>query len=65
MGSSKKRVITNHLSRLSERGRGRFEVLGLAADRDLIRSLVRRFAGDRPTDRIARPVRTDLQSILR
>lgn len=65
MGSSQKRAITNYLSRLSERGLARFEVLGLAADRDLIRSLVRRFAGDRPTDRIARPFRTDLQSLLR
>ncbi len=65
MSSSQKRAITNHRCRLSERGLARFEVLGLAADRVLIRSLARRLAEDRPTDRIARTVRTNLQSLLR
>ncbi len=48
MGSSQKRAIQNYRSRLSERGLARFEVLGLDADRDLIRSLARRLAEDGP-----------------
>lgn len=48
MGQSQKRAIKNYRSRLSERGMARFEVLGLAADRDLIRSLARRLAEDGP-----------------
>ena len=48
MGSSQKRAIKNYRSRLSERGLARFEVLGLAPDRDLIRSLARRLAEDGP-----------------
>jgi hypothetical protein len=46
MSSSQKRAIQNYRSRLSERGLARFEVLGRAADRDLIRSLARRLAED-------------------
>ena len=48
MGSSQKRAIQNYRSRLAERGLTRFEVLGLDADRDLIRSLARRLAEDGP-----------------
>ncbi len=48
MEQSQKRAIQNYRSRLSERGMARFEVLGLAADRDLIRSLARRLAEDGP-----------------
>jgi hypothetical protein len=48
VGSSQKRAIKNYRSRLSERGLARFEVLGLPADRDLIRSLARRLAEDGP-----------------
>lgn len=48
MGSSQKRAIRNYRSRLAERGLARFEVLGLDADRDLIRSLARRLAEDGP-----------------
>ncbi len=48
MDSSQKRAIRNYGSRLSERGLARFEVLGLPADRDLIRSLARRLAEDGP-----------------
>ncbi len=48
MGQSQKRAIKNYRSRLSERGMARFEVLGLVADRDLIRSLARRLAEDGP-----------------
>jgi hypothetical protein len=48
MSSSQKRAIKNYRSRLSERGLARFEVLGLDADRDLIRSLARRLAEKGP-----------------
>lgn len=48
MGNSQKRAIQNYRSRLSDRGLARFEVLGRAADRDLIRSLARRLAEDGP-----------------
>ena len=43
-----KRVLKNYRKRLSQRGMARFEVLGLDADRELIRSLARRLAGDGP-----------------
>ena len=42
MSSSQRRAIQNYRTRLSERGLARFEVLGLDADRDLIRTLARR-----------------------
>jgi hypothetical protein len=41
---SQKRALKNYRKRLRERGVGRFEVLGLDADRELIRSLARRLA---------------------
>ena len=48
MSSSQKRALRNYRSRLAERGLARFEVLGLDADRDLIRSLARRLAEEGP-----------------
>ena len=48
MNISQKRAIQNYRSRLSERGLARFEVLGLDADREFIRSLARRLAEDGP-----------------
>ena len=48
MGNSQKRAILSYRSRLSARGLARFEVLGRATDRDLIRSLARRMAEDGP-----------------
>ena len=45
-GSSQKRALQNYRDRLSRRGMARFEVVGLDADRDLIRSLARRLAED-------------------
>jgi hypothetical protein len=39
-----KRALKNYRSRLNERGMARYEVLGLNADRDLIRSLAKRLA---------------------
>ncbi|MGE3145371.1 MAG: hypothetical protein AB7K35_07270 [Pseudorhodoplanes sp.] len=47
-GKSQKRAIKNYRRRLIERRMARFEVLGRDADRDLIRSLARRLAGDGP-----------------
>ena len=44
--NSQKRAIRNYRSRLGERGLARFEVLGRASDRNLIRSLARRLAED-------------------
>src|SRR5260370_23458291 len=40
--TSQKRALKNYRNRLGERGMARFEVLGLDADRELIRSLARR-----------------------
>jgi len=46
--ASQKRAIRNYQERLNKRGMARFEVLGLAADRELIRSLAKRLADDSP-----------------
>ena len=43
-----KRALNNYRKRLHQRGLARFEVLGLDGDRDLIRSLAKRLAGDGP-----------------
>ena len=48
MNTSQKRAIKNYRRRLSQRGMARFEVLGLDADRDLIRSFARRLAEGGP-----------------
>ncbi len=48
MSSPQKRAIKNYRARLSDRGMARFEVLGLDADRELIRSLARRLAETGP-----------------
>jgi hypothetical protein len=42
--TAQKRALRNYRSRLSNRGIARFEVLGLEADRELIRALARRLA---------------------
>ena len=44
MGDSQKRALRNYRSRLDARGLARFEVLGRAGDRSLLRSLARRLA---------------------
>ena len=44
--TAQKRALRNYRSRLAERGMARFEVMGLDADRDLIRSLAKRLAED-------------------
>jgi hypothetical protein len=46
--AAQKRALRNYRSRLVKRGMARFEVLGLDADRDLIRSLAKRLAEDGP-----------------
>ena len=46
--TSQKRAIDNHRKRLKQRGMARFEVLGLDADRELIRSLAKRLADNGP-----------------
>ncbi len=46
--ASQRRALKNYRKRLSARGMARFEVLGLDADRELIRSLARRLAEDGP-----------------
>ena len=43
-----KRAIKRYRKRLNERGIARFEVLGLNADRELIRNLARSLAGNDP-----------------
>jgi hypothetical protein len=61
--TAQKRAIRNYRSRLSKRGMARFEVLGLDADRDLIRSLARRLAeGDPDAARIRAAVRQTVTS---
>ena len=46
--TAQKRALKFYRKRLAERGMGRFEVLGLNADRELIRSLARRLAEKGP-----------------
>ena len=43
-----KRALIRYRKRLNQRGMARFEVLGLDADRQLIRSLAKRLASDAP-----------------
>jgi hypothetical protein len=51
--TAQKRAIRTYRKRLAQRGMARFEVLGLDADRDLIRTLARRLAEEGPdADRI-------------
>jgi hypothetical protein len=53
--TAQKRALRNYRSRLTKRGLARFEVLGLDADRDLIRSVARRLAEDGPDSSRHRP----------
>jgi hypothetical protein len=46
--TAQKRALRNYRTRLVKRGMARFEVLGLDADRELIRSLAKRLAADDP-----------------
>jgi len=49
--TSQKRALKSYRRRLRQRGMARFEVLGLDADRELIRSLARRLAENDPDAR--------------
>lgn len=55
---SQKRAIKNYRLRLQKRGVARFEVLGLNADRELIRSLAKRLTQD---DSEARRIRSEVK----
>jgi hypothetical protein len=46
--TAQKRLLRNYRGRPVKRGMARFEVLGLDADRDLVRSLAKRLAEDGP-----------------
>ena len=46
--TAQRRALHNYRKRLKQRGMARFEVLGLDADRDLIRALARRLADNGP-----------------
>jgi hypothetical protein len=46
--AAQRRALEKYRSRLSERGMARFEVMGLDADRELIRMLARRLAEEGP-----------------
>lgn len=46
--TSQTRALKNYRKRLSQRGMARFEVLALAADRELIRSMARKLADNSP-----------------
>lgn len=59
--TSQKRALRTYRDRLSQRGMARFEVLGLGGDRELIRSMARRLAGDDPD---AAKIRTTLTTAL-
>lgn len=41
-------ALKNYRKRLTKRGMARFEVLGLASDRELVRTLAKRLAEDTP-----------------
>lgn len=59
MGSTAQvRALKNYRKRLSRRGMARFEVLGLAADRELVRAVARRLAENSPE---AEEIRATLQ----
>ena len=63
MVTPQKRALTNYRRRLGERGIARFEVLGLEADRALIRSLAKRMAErDTEAGRLRRAVSQALGS---
>jgi hypothetical protein len=49
-----KRALKNYRKRLTQRGLARFEVLGLDADRELVRSFARRLADNGPESALLR-----------
>ena len=59
--SPQKQALNQYRSRLEQRGIARFEVLGRSGDRQLIRSLAKRLAGDEAE---ASSVRTTISMIV-
>lgn len=59
--TAQKKALRNYRNRLVKRGMARFEVLGLDADRDLIRSLAKRLAED---DAEAARIRTTVSQTI-
>ena len=62
MSESQKRALRTYRKRLEDRGMARFEVLGLDADRELIRTLARRLAEKGPRARRLRATVSQLSS---
>ena|SRR5215469_15733959 len=56
-----KRALRNYRRRLKQRGMGRFEILGLDADRELIRFLAKRLIED---DGRAKRIRATLRRLV-
>src|SRR5207302_1836256 len=48
MNASQQRAVARHRSRLVEQGLARYEVRGLAKDKELVRGIARRLAQDDP-----------------
>ena len=46
MNASQKKAIATHRRRLGERGLARYEVRGLAQDKDLVRELAKKLSSD-------------------
>jgi len=59
--TSQRRALKSYRDRLKRRGLARFEVVGLDADRELIRSLARRLAENDPD---ARRIRATVSSTI-
>ena len=59
--TAQRRALKEYRSRLTERGMARFEVLGLDADRELIRALARRLAEGGPE---AAQIRSTMQQAI-
>ncbi len=55
--TSQKRAVANHRRRLAQRGISRYEVRGLAKDKEIIRKLAKRLAVD---DAAAARLRTEM-----
>jgi hypothetical protein len=59
--ASQKRAVANHRRRLAERGMSRYEVRGLATDKELVRKLARRLvANDAQASRLRSEMSTQV-----
>jgi hypothetical protein len=59
--TAQRRALKEYRSRLTERGMARFEVMGLDADRELVRALARRLAEEGPE---AAQIRSTMQQAI-